>query len=136
MKTIIKVLATTLVLSAAPLSQARDINVGVSIAGEFQPGVYGQVNVNTMPAYSLVYPQPTVIVQQSAYAVPVQPVYMHVPVAHAHHWHQHCGYYNACSRPVYFVNPHHGHHHHGHHRHHHKSHRGHHRDHGHRRHNH
>jgi hypothetical protein len=114
MKAITKVLATTLIAigaSAASLAQARDINVGVSIGGEFQPGVYGQVNVNTMPGYSMVYPQPTMVVAQPAYAVPVQPVYIYAPPAHIHHWHQHCGYYNACSRPVYFVQPHQRHHH-------------------------
>jgi hypothetical protein len=118
MKTIVKVLATTLIAAGTAMSgtlaQARDINVGVSIGGEFQPGVYGQVNVNTMPAYSMVYPQPTVVVAQPVYAAPVQPVYMYVPPAHIHHWHQHCGYYNACSRPVYFVQPNHGHRRHGH----------------------
>lgn len=80
MKTIVKVLATTLIAAGAAvggsLAQARDINVGVSIGGEFQPGVYGQVNVNTMPAY-VVYQQPAVIVQQPVYyAVPARPVYV------------------------------------------------------------
>jgi hypothetical protein len=84
MKTIVKVLAATLALSGTALAQAREINVGVSIAGEFQPGVYGQVNVNTMPTYAVpsyvTYPQQTVIVQQPAYyAVPVRPVYVVQP---------------------------------------------------------
>jgi hypothetical protein len=61
------------------------------------------------------------VVAQPVYAAPVQPVYMYVPPTHVHQWHQHCGYYNACSRPVYFVQPQHGHGHghgHGHKRHH------------------
>jgi hypothetical protein len=79
MKTIFKVLAATLALSGTAIAQARDINVGVSIAGEFQPGVYGQVNVNTMPTYAM-YPQQTVIVQQPVYyAVPARPVYVAQP---------------------------------------------------------
>lgn len=79
MKTFVKVLATVLTLSGAALAQARDINVGVSIAGQFQPGVYGQVHVNSMPAYA-VYPQQTVIVQQPVYyAVPARPVYIAQP---------------------------------------------------------
>ena len=116
MKTICRTIAAALLITGSTMVHARDINVGVSIAGEFQPGVYGQVNINTMPGYSLMYPQPAVIVSQPVYAVPVQPVYMHVPVAHAHHWSAHCGYYNACSRPVYFVKPQH-YHKHGHHKH-------------------
>lgn len=94
MKTMFKVLAATLVLSGTTLAHARDINVGVSIAGEFQPGVYGQVNVDTMPSYSVysqpvytqpvysqrVYSQPVVIVRQPAYyAAPVRPVYVVQP---------------------------------------------------------
>jgi hypothetical protein len=76
MKTMFKVLAVTLVLSGTALAQARDINVGVSMAGEFQPGVYGQVNINTMPTYP-VYSQPVVIVRQPVYyAAPVRPVYV------------------------------------------------------------
>jgi hypothetical protein len=37
------------------------------------------------------------------HAVPVQPVYLHVPPGHAKDWAKHCSKYNACARPVYFV---------------------------------
>jgi len=119
-------IAAALLITIGVSAHARDVNIGVSIAGEFQPGVYGQVNVNTMPSYSTMYAQPTVVVQQPIYAVPVAPVYMHVPVVQAQNWSNYCGYYGACSRPVYFVQPRYpqGHyyehgrsHHHGHHRH-------------------
>ena len=36
-------------------------------------------------------------------AVPVQPLYLHVPPGHAKHWRKHCHEYHACNRPVYFV---------------------------------
>jgi len=80
-----------------------DVNVGVSISGELQPGVYGQVNIGTMPNYSLVYPQPMVIMQQPGYVVPMQPLYLYVPPGHAKHWSKHCHEYNACARRVYFL---------------------------------
>jgi len=99
MKTIFKVLAATLALSSTALAQARDLNVGISIAGELQPGVYGQVNVNTMPAYA-VYPQQTVIVQQPVYyAIPARPVYVAQP------------YYQDYRRCDYHRGRGHGHHH-------------------------
>ena len=31
------------------------------------------------------------------------PVYLHVPPGHAKNWSKHCRKYNACDRPVYFV---------------------------------
>jgi len=31
------------------------------------------------------------------------PIYLHVPPGHARHWARHCAQYNACGRPVYFV---------------------------------
>jgi hypothetical protein len=103
-------IALLLPLGAAPV-QARDVDIGVTISGELQPGVYGQVNIGTVPNYALVYPQPVVVTAPPAYAVPVHAAYLHVPPGHAKHWNKHCHKYNACSRPVYFVAPpqHHGH---------------------------
>ena len=43
-----------------------------------------------------------VIVQQPNY-VQQPPLYLHVPPGHAKKWSKHCGRYNACGRPVYFV---------------------------------
>ena len=34
---------------------------------------------------------------------PPQPVYMWVPPRHGKKWDRHCGRYNACGVPVYFV---------------------------------
>ena len=31
------------------------------------------------------------------------PIYLRVPPGHAKHWDQHCREYDACARPVYFV---------------------------------
>lgn len=75
------------------------INLGAD--GKLTPGVYGQVKFDKeIPP--LVYPEPKVIV---IYTNPVkqEPVYLHVPPAHAKQWDKHCREYNACSRPAYFV---------------------------------
>ncbi len=94
----------TLALSAGALSTARagDVAVNVSIAGEVVPGVYGQVNIGSNPPPRLVYTQP-VVIAPAPVAVPVEPIYLHVPPGHAKHWRQHCHEYHACNRPVYFV---------------------------------
>jgi hypothetical protein len=81
---------------AAP-SLASDVGVSVSVG---QPGFYGRIDVGDFPQPQLVYAQP-VIVQRVA-AAP-GPVYLVVPPGHAKHWDKHCAHYQACGRPVYFV---------------------------------
>ena len=76
-------------------------NVGVSI-GINQPGVYGRIDIGNFPPPRIVYPQPVVIVQ-SPVAVYQQPIYLYVPPGHQKNWSKHCGRYNACGQPVYFV---------------------------------
>ena len=76
-------------------------NVGVSI-GINQPGVYGRIDIGNYPQPRIVYPQPVVIVQ-SPVAVHQQPIYLYVPPGHQKNWAKHCGRYNACGQPVYFV---------------------------------
>ena len=76
-------------------------SVGVSI-GIHQPGVYGRIDIGEFPQPRIVYPQPVVIVQ-SPVAVYQQPIYLYVPPGHQNNWAKHCGRYNACGQPVYFV---------------------------------
>jgi hypothetical protein len=81
---------------------ANNLYGDVSLGGLITPGVYGQVNISNYPAPPVIYQQPVLIApppRQIAY----QPVYMYVPPGHYKHWSRHCGGYNACSRPVYFV---------------------------------
>jgi len=92
-------LAGLLLLEATPKVFAA--NLSVILSGEVRPGVYGQVEYGDVrPA--VVYERPIVIHREREY-VRAEPIYLHVPPGHAHHWAQHCGYYNACGRPVYFV---------------------------------
>jgi hypothetical protein len=81
--------------------EASDVNVGVSISGEIQPGVYGRVDIGNVPP-PVYYPEPVVIVQPPR-PVAVAPVYMHVPPGHARNWRKFCHRYDACGVPVYFV---------------------------------
>ncbi len=83
---------------AAP-AQAADIGVSIGIS---QPGVYGRIDIGRFPQPQVIVQQP-VIIQQRYYPQPVQPVYMWVPPGHQKNWGKHCGRYNACGVPVYFV---------------------------------
>jgi hypothetical protein len=93
-------LASGLLCTAA--ARAGDLSVGVVLAGEITPGVYGQVMVGSGPPPPLVYAQP-VLVQPVPYVVRPAPMYLYVPPGHARHWSKHCHEYHACNRPVYFV---------------------------------
>jgi hypothetical protein len=82
------------VLLAAP---AHAGSVSVSLG---QPGFYGNIVIGDAPPPVVVYREPMVIQRTS---VVYEPVYLHVRAGEPEHWSEHCAYYNACGRPVYFV---------------------------------
>jgi hypothetical protein len=91
-----KLIATAALALATVPALAADVGVSVTIG---QPGFYGHIDIGG-------YPQPRVIYRQPARVVPgraLAPVYMHVPPGHAKNWRRYCGRYEACGRPVYFV---------------------------------
>lgn len=90
------------VLLAAGSVHAADVDVGISISGEIQPGVYGRIELGNKPKPPVVYAEPVIIVRPPAH-VRLEPVYMHVPPGHAKNWKKHCKRYDACGRPVYFI---------------------------------
>jgi hypothetical protein len=83
-------------LAPAP-ARAADVGVSVQIS---QPGVYGRVDIGRFPQPEVYVQQPVIV--QRVRAAP-QPVYMWVPPGHRKNWSRHCGRYNACGVPVYFV---------------------------------
>ena len=92
--------ALAVLAAVAVPAQAADVGVSVSVN---QPGVYGRIDIGRVPSPPvLVYPQPVIIAQPAA-VVQRQPIYLHVPPGHAKDWRKHCGKYNACGQPVYFV---------------------------------
>ncbi|MBQ0932848.1 hypothetical protein KAK07_21545 [Ideonella sp. 4Y16] len=103
-----KKLTPLLVMGAAGLlaavlgSPAQAAEVGVSI-GISQPGVYGRIDIGRFPQPDVIVQQPVVVRQVPVYSAPPQPVYLWVPPGHRKHWSRHCGRYNACGVPVYFV---------------------------------
>lgn len=78
---------------------AADVGVSISIG---QPGFYGQLDIGSFPRPQLVYAKP-VIIAPAPVAVVREPIYLHVPPGHAKNWRRYCGRYDACGRPVYFV---------------------------------
>lgn len=80
-------------------ANATDVGVSISVG---HPGFYGQIDIGDFPRPTLVYPQP-VVIQPVRPGVVVAPVYLHVPPGHAKDWKRYCGRYEACGRPVYFV---------------------------------
>jgi hypothetical protein len=64
--------------------------------------IYGQIDLGILPPPPVIYPQP-IIIQPMPTVVAPPPLYLHVPPGHAKNWRKHCSRYNACGRPVYFV---------------------------------
>lgn len=94
-----KILLTLLPTVAIGAAHAGP-NVGVSI-GINQPGVYGRIDIGSMPP-PVIYAQP-VIIAPTPVAVYQQPIYLYVPPAHQAQWGHYCNAYAACGQPVYFV---------------------------------
>jgi len=87
-----------LTVAALP-AQAANVAVGVSI-GINQPGVYGRIDIGRFAQPQVVVQRPVVITRQTRAR---EPVYLWAPPGHQQHWRQHCGQYQACGMPVYFV---------------------------------
>lgn len=83
-------------------AHASDVSVGVTVAGQISPGVYGRIDIGNNPPPPVVFAQP-VIIARPARPVTMAPIYLNVPPGHAMKWEKHCHKYNACGVPVYFV---------------------------------
>ena len=80
---------------------AADVGMSISIG---QPGFYGHLDIGDYP-----YPQPRLIYRDPIVihrhaVIEYEPLYLRVPPGHAKRWSRYCGRYDACDRPVYFVN--------------------------------
>lgn len=95
-----KCFAAAALLCAGLPALAADVGVSVSIS---QPGVYGRIDIGRFPQPQVVVTQPVVIHRPVQVVQAPQPVYMWVPPGHRKNWRKHCGQYNACGVPVYFV---------------------------------
>lgn len=101
MKKICLCVAVAAIAASVP-ALAADLGVSINVG---EPGFYGQIDIGDVPRPALIYPQP-VIIQPAPAGVVMEPMYLRVPPGHARHWREYCGRYNACGRPVYFVQDH------------------------------
>ena len=91
-----RILLAALMLSAAAGALAQiSIPLGNS-------GYYGRIDLGNLGAPPVIYQEPMLIERARDYR-PVAPMYLRVPPGHAKKWSKHCSAYNACNRPVYFV---------------------------------
>lgn len=92
------ILAAGLAFATVGSAHATDVGVSISLG---QPGFYGQIDIGNYPRPRVIYAEPVVI--HRAPRVVYEPVYLRVPPGHQKNWRKHCGRYDACGRPVYFV---------------------------------
>ncbi len=93
-------LALALLFFAALPEVFAEMGVSVSVG---QPGFYGMIELGNAPMPQLIYSRP-LMVQPVPYGVVLPPpVYLRVPPGYAQRWRWHCQEFNACGRPVYFV---------------------------------
>jgi hypothetical protein len=93
-----KLLIAALLVSAATGAMAQNVGVDVHIGG---PGYYGTIQLGDFGRPPVIYQEPMIIERQVRYVG--EPLYLRVPPGHAKKWAKHCQAYNACGRPVYFV---------------------------------
>ena len=74
---------------------AADINVHIG-----DPGYYGRLELGDSPKPVLISPTPVIIERER---VVEQPTYVYVPAEQRSNWANYCSRYEACGRPVYFV---------------------------------
>ena len=97
---LLAVLGLVLIGLAAPTFAQTSVGVSVGIN---QPGVYGRVDIGNLPPPPVILPQPVIIARPAVAVVQPAPLYLYVPPGHQKKWAKHCGAYNACGQPVYFV---------------------------------
>lgn len=94
--TLAAVLLTVATIAGLP-ARAQDVGVSISIG---QPGFYGRIDIGDYPRPRIIYRDP-VIIDRRVFID--EPYYVRVPPGHRKNWKRYCGRYDACGRPVYFV---------------------------------
>ncbi|GAC1606081.1 MAG: hypothetical protein NVS3B2_13160 [Ramlibacter sp.] len=76
--------------------------VNTTAGGTLRPGVYGRIEVTRAAPPPVIYASP-VVASGAVLPARVKPVYLYVPPGQVRKWSRHCGKYQACDLPVYFV---------------------------------
>jgi hypothetical protein len=93
-------LLTIMLMGASVCAFGADVGVSITVD---QPGLYGRIDIGNVPTPAVIYASPVVVAQPPPAVVVPEPLYLHVPPGYAKHWRKHCREYEACGRPVYFV---------------------------------
>ncbi len=91
-------IALFLVSAASGAMAGTSVGVDINIGG---PGYYGNIQLGDFGRPPVIYEQPMIIEREVRYVG--EPMYLRVPPGHSKNWRKHCRGYNACGRPVYFV---------------------------------
>lgn len=91
-----KIMLTTLMAMATTGALAQ---ISIPLG---QSGYYGRIDLGNLSAPPVIYQEPMLVERPRDYR-PAAPIYLRVPPGHAKQWSLHCSAYNACNRPVYFV---------------------------------
>jgi len=94
----ISYLTAGLILAAVAAAGPAQAQVSLSVG---TPGFFGAIDIGGAPPPDLVYQQPMAI---QPVPMGAAPLYLYVPPYQYASWGSYCGMYNACGRPVYFVN--------------------------------
>ena len=92
-----KLLIAAMIVTASAGAMAQNLSLQLG-----QTGYYGSIDLGNLRAPPVIYQQPMVIQQMPQY-LNAPPMYLRVPPGHAKKWSKHCASYNACGRPVLFV---------------------------------
>ncbi|MDA8125823.1 MAG: hypothetical protein M0009_11635 [Deltaproteobacteria bacterium] len=92
-------LIALMLMASTSTAKAADVGVSVSIG---QPGFYGRIDIGDFPRPQIIHPRPIVVRPPRGRAV-AEPIYLRVPPGHAKNWRKYCDRYDACGRPVLFV---------------------------------
>jgi hypothetical protein len=76
-----------------------DVGVSINIG---EPNFFGRIDIGDAPRPVLRAPRP-VIIERGPPEFVEEPIYLHVPANESRDWRRYCGHYDACGRPVYFV---------------------------------
>ena len=102
--------ATTRGMRAAAIFSALLLGVVASAfaqtnttaGGPLRPGVYGRIEIGKSAPPPVIFATP-VVASRAVPPASVKPVYLYIPPGQVRKWERHCGKYDACDLPVYFV---------------------------------
>ena len=88
------------VLASLTVNSNAQILFNNSVGTEFEPGIYGQINIGNSLTPPLIYAQP-MVAGQPIYGA--QNIYVYAPIEETKNWGYYCNRYTACGFPVFFI---------------------------------